>query len=459
APVVPVDGGSSVQCLISATAPTTPIVVDVCNAPVSAVLVSTIDSPVSLTCEGTRTYKYTYTDCAGLTSTWHYVYTIHHTSAPVVPVDGASSVQCLISATAPTTPTVVDVCNVAVPAVLASTVDSPNELTCEGTRTYKYTYTDCAGLTSTWHYVYTIHHTSAPVVPVDGASSVQCLISATAPTTPTVVDVCNVAVPAVLASTIDSPNELTCEGTRTYTYTYTDCAGLTSTWHYVYTIHHTSAPVVPIDGGSSVQCLTSATAPTTPTVVDVCNAPVSAVLVSTIDSPNELTCEGTRTYTYTYTDCAGLTSTWHYVYTIHHTSAPVVPVDGGSSVQCLTSATAPTTPVVTDVCGVIVPAVLVSTIDTPNELTCEGTRTYTYTYTDCAGLTSTWHYVYTIHHTSAPVVPIDGGSSVQCLISATTPTTPTVVDVCNAPVSAVLVSTVDSPNELTCEGTRAFTYT
>ena len=35
-----------------------------------------IDNPTTITCGGTRTYKYTYTDCAGKTFVWSYVYTI-----------------------------------------------------------------------------------------------------------------------------------------------------------------------------------------------------------------------------------------------------------------------------------------------------------------------------------------------------------------------------------------------
>ena len=98
-----------------------------------------------------------------------------------------------------------------------------------------------------------------------------------------------------------------------------------------------------------------------------------------------LSCEGTRTYTYSYTDCAGNVTNWNYVYTIDVTTLPVVPADGASTVECLADATAPATPVVADVCGNNVPAVLVSTVDNPSPLSCEGTRTYTYSYTDCAG--------------------------------------------------------------------------
>ncbi|WP_158730035.1 gliding motility-associated C-terminal domain-containing protein [Flavobacterium sp. I-STPA6A] len=464
-PVVPADGASTVECLASATVPTAPsTVVDVCGTSLTGVLASTVDSPATLTCEGTRTYNYTFTDCSGLVSNWKYVYTIDHTIKPVVPADGASTVECLASATTPTAPsTVVDVCGTSLTGVLASTVDSPATLTCEGTRTYNYTFTDCSGLVSNWKYVYTIDHTIKPVVPADGASTVECLTSATAPTAPsTVVDVCGTNITGVLVSTVDSPATLTCEGTRTYNYTFTDCSGLVSNWKYVYTIDHTIKPVVPADGASTVECLASATAPTAPsTVVDVCGTSITGVLASTVDSPATLTCEGTRTYNYTFTDCSGLVSNWKYVYTIDHTIKPVVPANGASTVECLASATAPTAPsTVVDVCGTSITGVLVSTVDSPATLTCEGTRTYNYTFTDCSGLVSNWKYVYTIDHTIKPVVPANGASTVECLASATAPTAPsTVVDVCGTSLTGVLVSTVDSPAVLINNGTRTYNYT
>jgi gliding motility-associated-like protein len=94
----------------------------------------------------------------------------------VVPADGSSTVECLANATTPTPPTVVDVCGTSVAAVLASTVDSPDPLTCEGTRTYNYTYTDCAGLVSNWKYTYTIDDTTAPVLAAAPAPvTIQCI--------------------------------------------------------------------------------------------------------------------------------------------------------------------------------------------------------------------------------------------------------------------------------------------
>ena len=362
-------------------------------------------------------------------------------TAPAVPANGSSTVQCVANATAPTTPSVTDVCGNSITPTLTSTVDNPSSITCNGTRTYTYTYTDCANLSTTWKYVYTIQHSSAPVVPSNGASTVQCVANATAPSTPSVTDVCGNSITPTLTSTVDNPTPINCNGTRTYTYTYTDCANLSTTWKYVYTIQHSTAPVVPSNGASTVQCVANATAPSTPSVTDVCGNSILPTLTSTVDNPSPITCNGTRTYTYTYTDCANLSTTWKYVYTIQHSAAPVVPANGSGTVQCVANATAPTTPSVTDVCGNSITPTLTSTVDNPSPITCNGTRTYTYTYTDCANLSTTWKYVYTIQHSTTPVVPVNGSGTVQCVANATAPTTPSVTDVCGNSMTPTLTST------------------
>ncbi|MEX6627137.1 HYR-like domain-containing protein [Tenacibaculum salmonis] len=464
------DGESDVECLADATTPTPPTgIVDACGNTVNPVLVSTIDTPNSITCEGTRVYNYTYTDCSGLVTPWKYTYTIDLITAPIISTaDGQSDVECLADTTTPTPPTgIVGACGNTVNAVLVSTIDTPNPITCEGTRVYNYTYTDCSGLVTPWKYTYTIDLITAPIISTaDGQSDVECLADATTPTPPTgIVDTCGNTVNAVLVSTIDTPNPITCEGTRVYNYTYTDCSGLVTPWKYTYTIDLITAPIISTaDGQSDVECLADATPPTPPTgIVDTCGNSVIAVLVSTIDTPNPITCEGTRVYNYTYTDCSGLVTSWKYTYTIDLTTAPIISTaDGQSDVECLADATTPTPPTgIKDACGNSVIAVLVSTIDTPNPITCEGTRVYNYTYTDCSGLVTPWKYTYTIDLITAPIISTaDGQSDVECLADATTPTPPTgIVNTCGNTVNPVLVSTIDTPNSITCEGTRVYNYT
>ncbi|MGB4847920.1 MAG: hypothetical protein WBP41_08395, partial [Saprospiraceae bacterium] len=346
--------------------------------------------------------------------------------------------------------------------------------TCEGTVTYTYSYADCSGLPFSWTYTYTIDHTTAPAevgTPVAISSTVQCASSATAPATlPVVKDVCGTTLTGTLISTVNTPNPVICEGTRAYTYRFTDCSGLTIDWTYTYTIDHTTAPAevggpVPVSG--TVECASAATEPpaSLPVIKDVCGTTLTGTLLSTVNNPNPVICEGTRAYTYRYTDCSGLTYDWTYTYTIDHTTAPSQvggPVSTASTVQCASSATAPSIlPVVKDVCGTTLTGTLFSTVNTPNPVICEGTIAYTYRFTDCSGLTFDWTYTYTIDHTTAPAEvggPVSVTSTLQCASSATAPTTlPVVKDVCGVTLSPTGAPTVGGTYS-TCEGTITYTY-
>jgi gliding motility-associated-like protein len=385
APVVsmPANASSTVACVSSATVPVAPTVLDNCGRTL------TVSAPVvspDPACAGNKTYTYTYTDCASATYSWVYTYTI---SAPVVsmPANGSSTVACASNATAPVTPVVLDNCGRTL--TVSAPVVSPDPA-CAGNKTYTYTYTDCASATYSWVYTYTI---SAPVVsmPANGSSTVACASNATAPVTPTVLDNCGRTL--TVSAPVVSPDPA-CAGNKTYTYTYTDCAGTTYPWVYTYTI---SAPVVsmPANGSSTIACVSSAVMPVAPSVLDNCGRTlsVSGPMVSLDPS-----CAGIKTYTFTYTDCAGTTYPWVYTYTI---SAPVVvmPANGSSNINCSTLAVAPVVPTVTDNCGrtLTVSAPVISALPA-----CVGTQTYTYTFTDCGGLTYPWVFTYNINDNVLP---------------------------------------------------------
>jgi hypothetical protein len=108
-----------------------------------------------------------------------------------------------------------------------------------------------------------------------------------------------------------------------------------------------------------------------------------------------------------------------------------LPADDGSSVPCIVDAqTVPSPPAVTNSCGdVISPTGPVVSADP----VCNGTKTYTWTYTDCTGSSLPWVYTYTI---PAPTVilPADGGSTVACISDAqVVPTPPAVNNSCGDP--------------------------
>src|SRR5688500_20297653 len=68
-------------------------------------------------------------------------------------------------------------------------------------------------------------------------------------------------------------------------------------------------------------------APTPPTVVDNCNRPItpSAAVVGA-----DPACAGTKTYTFTYTDCNGTAYEWVYTYTISRSEVRRVAKDASS---------------------------------------------------------------------------------------------------------------------------------
>jgi hypothetical protein len=149
-------------------------------------------------------------------------------------------------------------------------------------------------------------------------------------------------------------------------------------------------------------------------VKDVCGVTLSAP--TPVVGGTYTTCQGTKTSTYTYADCAGLQYVWTYTYTITHSTPPAEaggPVSIASNVQCITDVAAPTIlPVVKDVCGV--------TLSAPDPVvggtytSCQGTKTYTYTYVDCAGLQYIWTYTYNIHDTQPPALTCPGDIVVVC---------------------------------------------
>ena len=446
------DGTSTVDCRNDATSSGVifPTVIDSCNNTLTPSAPIITFNPDPLTCEGTRTYTYTYTDCAGNSDTWDFIYTIDTPDFTIAAADGASTVDCIADADglAIVLPTITNVCGSTLTPSAAVITENPNPLTCEGTRTYTYTYTDCANNSDTWAYVYTIDTPAFTIAATDGASTVDCIADATETfTLPAVTDVCGNTLTPSAAVITENPNPLTCEGTRTYTYTYTDCANNSDTWAYVYTIDTPTFTIAATDGASTVDCIADATQPTAPVVTDVCGNDITPVITENTDP----ICEGDKIYTFTYTDCAGNASVFVYTYTIDVTTAPVVPTNAGSTVECIADATQPNAPVVTDVCGNDITPVITENTDP----ICEGDKIYTFTYTDCAGNASVYVYTYTIDLTPF-ILPSNGVETVDNLADAIAPTPPTVTDNCGNAITPSAPTVSATP---VCQGSIVYTFT
>lgn len=392
-----------------------PTVTDACGQDISAEYTLT-GEPEAVDCEGDMAYTYTYTDCDNHTTTWTFTYHVDRTTAPHQEgtVSANGQVECVAAAVAPTTlPKVVDVCG---KVLDAPTPDKTTNISnCAGTVKYTYTYKDCANLTYVWEYTYTINPTTAPVVNATGiqnSKTVECLADATVPTIiPTATSKCDEALTGVLTSTTDVPNPIACEGTRTYRYTYTDCAGKTATWDYVYTITKKDF-TMPSNDGTTVACIAQATQPTPPTVTDNCGGTLT--VTGPVEGGTYDGCEGTKTYTWTYKDCSNKFShDWVYTYTIEREDF-TAPTPAGTTVACISEAVAPHTltgvmPTVKDNCGNTLspktPLPTTYTIPTTGGYDgCSGDVTYTYTYEDCEGNSQNWVYTYTISAPAAPTV-------------------------------------------------------
>ncbi len=442
--IIAPNGSATVACLAQATLPFKPIVPDNCGQLLNPTGPVITLSPDPLTCEGTKTYTWTYTDCEGNSHDWSFTYTIERIDF-AVPANGAATIACPSAITTPVPPVVTSNCG---DAITPTGPDMSATPTCEGTKTYTWTYTDCEGNTHDWVFTYTIERNDF-AVPANGAATVACASAITMPVPPTVLSDCGETIAPIGPVVGSSP---ACEGTKTYTWTYTDCEGNAHDWVFTYTIERSDF-AVPANGAATVACASVITTPVPPTVLSDCGetiAPIGPVVGS---SP---ACEGTKTYTWTYTDCEGNAHDWVFTYTIERSDF-AVPANGAATVACPALATPPSPPVVLSNCGETLAPTGPAIANSPNPLVCAGTRTYTYTYTDCEGNSHPWSFVYNI----VPLLftmPANGAATVACPALATQPIPPVVSDNCGNAATPTGPVIVNNPNPITCEGTRTFTW-
>ncbi|NJX17483.1 hypothetical protein, partial [Tamlana crocina] len=104
---------------------------------------------------------------------------------------------------------------------------------------------------------------------------------------------------------------------------------------FTYTIETPAFTIPDADGEATVECIDDATETfTLPTVTDACGNTLSPSAAVVTETPDPLTCEGTRTYTYTYTDCANNSDTWAFTYTIETPAFTIPDADGEATVEC-----------------------------------------------------------------------------------------------------------------------------
>ncbi|WP_139002668.1 T9SS type A sorting domain-containing protein [Hyunsoonleella aestuarii] len=392
--------GITVACIDNIPDPNINVVIDAADNCGTPTVTWVKDESDNDPCEPTITRTYRVTDNCGkfidVTQTINVEYEPFGAITPT-----SATVACEADIVPPTLPEVKDNCgNILQPGAVVVSA-SP---VCEGDITYTWTYTDCEGNTQDYVHTVTIEYEPFGAITPTSAT-VACEADIVPPTLPEVKDNCgNILQPgAVVVSA--SP---VCEGDITYTWTYTDCEG--NTQDYVHTVTIEYEPFGAITPTSAtVACEADIVPPTLPEVKDNCGNILQPGAVVVSASP---VCEGDITYTWTYTDCEGNTQDYVHTVTIEYEGFEVLDANGASTVECEVNANGNgiTPPSVNDNCGnVLTPTGPVIT-DDPDPITCEGTRTYTWTYTDCEGNSDTWAHVYTIDDTIAPTItPLPDG--------------------------------------------------
>ncbi len=362
----------------------------------------------------TRTVTWTYTStCAPFTTTCTSTFTVAPYPTFTVPANGAATVACPANATPPVLPLVLDGCGKTLTPTGPVVTNNPNPLTCEGTRTYTYTYTDCAGQVRQWSFVYTIERNNF-TVPPNGSATVNCPDQTDqAPIPPVVLSDCGEVLTPVLTMVGPKPG---CEGVRQYTFTYTDCEGNTNNWIFTYNVVYLNFTVPPSET-YNLECPFQAYVPTPPAVLDNCGKITNRYGPVVTVNDNNFGCEGERVYTWTYEDCSGNTRIWSVTFKFLYSDVFWTMPDKVNEVTCIDHAVEPVPPTLYNVCGNEISVELVGVEEELTPLGCSGWRVYYFTYSDCGGHKLDWKFTYYINDNVSPVgtVPNVDVTNLTCI--------------------------------------------
>ncbi|MBW6460403.1 MAG: hypothetical protein K0B08_07490, partial [Bacteroidales bacterium] len=221
--------------------------------------------------------------------------------------------------------------------------------------------------------------------------------------------------------------------TLTRTYIATDTCGSTpdSCFQIIYVESGDFAANMPANSSSTVACATDAIVPVPPSVVDYCGNPITPTGPTV--GGTYVTCAGTITYTWNYTDCEGYSQLYVHTVTIAYQPFPAIPPTT-DIVDCYDNITLPDPPTVYDNCGVEITDITGPVEGAIPE--CEGEVTYTWTYTDCAGYTQLYVHTVTIAYQPFPVIA-PTTDIVDCYDNIVLPDPPTVYDNCSVEITDI----------------------
>ncbi len=166
------------------------------------------------------------------------------------------------------------------------------------------------------------------------------------------------------------------------------------------TVHYQVVLMLPPGGSTVVYCPDDAISPVPPEVTDHCGQNLIPVLLDVVDDPIPLTCQGTRTYHYQYTDCLGNTDVWSFIYYIEYHDFEIPQYDTGHA-ACSEYLPEIIPPLVFDNCGNEITPTGPEVSEIPE---CRGLINYTWKYTDCAGNEHPWVYTLILVDDQCPVL-------------------------------------------------------
>ncbi|HQP04620.1 MAG TPA: gliding motility-associated C-terminal domain-containing protein, partial [Bacteroidales bacterium] len=389
----------NVFCMTDVPAPDISVVTDEADNCTANPLVAWVgDTDNGGTCPLIISRTYSITDDCGNSITVTQTITANDDVLPTATAPAPVSVQCLADVPAPDTDIISDEADNCDIPVVAFVSDVSDGLSCPETITRTYSVTDACNNQILLTQSITVNDDTPPTAGNPAPVTVECFVdipAADITVVPGVSDNCT-ANPLV-AFVSDASDGLSCPETITRTYSVTDDCANSITVTQTIVVNDITPPTASNPAPVNVECNADVPLPDISVVTDEADNCTANPLVAFVsDASDGLSCPETITRTYSITDDCGNSITVTQTITVVPTTNPVLPANGATTVTCITETTPPVTPVVYDACGNLLLPVMVNIVDNPDPMICSGTRTYNYSYTDCAGNVAIWSYVYTI---------------------------------------------------------------
>jgi hypothetical protein len=409
APVITINGSSTVT--IAANSVYTDLgatAIDNIDGDITANIITT-GLPINTNATGTFAVVYTVSDSAGNTASSTRTVIVTDQTAPVLAVPGT---QIFEATGATTTPAL----------VMATAFDNidPNPIItydpssfAVGTSTVIWTGTDSSGNFSTSSSLVVIVDTTGPTIVLNGSSTVSLMIG-----TPYVELGANATDLVDGTTTVNILGSVNTNATGTYFVIYqsTDSHGNLS--QIIRTVNITPDTIAPVITAPIDQIFEATGATTTPVLVPATSTDNFTINPIITYAPSDFDL-GTTTVVWTATDAAGNFSTTTSLVTIVDTTAPVITLNGSSTINILVGGTYTELGASsTDLVDGDVPVTATGTVDT----FATGTYNVLYTATDShsnIATSSRTINVTDIPDSTAPVITIFGSNPLTLVASGT----------------------------------------